>query len=288
MKAGRFVYSVIGVLTLMSVTPSQAFAQHDHGSTLQYPTADQSKKEAALVKVVREATERYRDVRVAEREGFALNFGCVSGSEFGAMGLHYVNMARVGDGVLDPTRPDHRRRLSRARRSVEYAASRRAAAAHGTAVSLLRRAQPLRAAALLHLACVGVERQSDRLVRELAPERFVRRVQGPELMLEVACSRVDGSTRPLRKAGTTSMMGLHGLDRSGHGHRAAELGAASRTAASRFPHVVSSVCGRPARFSAGQLAGGDRQPRGGEARGRRSQARPPHSLLRRRLRRLHS
>jgi hypothetical protein len=106
MKAGRFGYSVIGVLTMMSIAPSPAFAQHDHGSASQYQTADQNKKEAALVQVVREATERYRDVRVAEREGFALNFGCVSGSEFGAMGLHYVNMARVADGVLDPTRPE--------------------------------------------------------------------------------------------------------------------------------------------------------------------------------------
>jgi hypothetical protein len=58
----------------------------------------------ALVRVVREATERFRDVRVAEAEGYALKFGCVSGGEFGAMGLHYVNFPLVLDGELDPTR----------------------------------------------------------------------------------------------------------------------------------------------------------------------------------------
>jgi hypothetical protein len=54
---------------------------------------------------VRDATERFKDVSVAEAEGYALQFGCVSGDDFGAMGLHYVNGALVSGGVLDPTRP---------------------------------------------------------------------------------------------------------------------------------------------------------------------------------------
>ena len=60
----------------------------------------------ALVKVVREATERYRDVSVAEADGYALQFGCVTGEDIVAMGLHYVNRPLVGDGALDPTRPE--------------------------------------------------------------------------------------------------------------------------------------------------------------------------------------
>ena len=48
-----------------------------------------------LVKVVREATWRYRDVNQAEADGYQLLFGCVSGPDDGAMGLHYVNMALV-------------------------------------------------------------------------------------------------------------------------------------------------------------------------------------------------
>ena len=59
-----------------------------------------------LVKTVREATWRYRDVNQAEADGYQLLFGCVSGPDDGAMGLHYVNMALVGDGVLDPRKPE--------------------------------------------------------------------------------------------------------------------------------------------------------------------------------------
>ena len=59
-----------------------------------------------LVKVVREATARFRDVAVAEAEGYSLLFGCVTGPDQGAMGLHYVNLSLVGDGVLDPAKPE--------------------------------------------------------------------------------------------------------------------------------------------------------------------------------------
>jgi len=45
-------------------------------------------------------------VAVAEAEGYALQFGCVSGSDTGAMGMHFVNGSLVGDDVLDPTRPE--------------------------------------------------------------------------------------------------------------------------------------------------------------------------------------
>lgn len=61
---------------------------------------------AGLIQTVREATERYKDVRVAEADGYALMFGCVSGPDSGAMGLHYVNLPLVLDGVLDPSKPE--------------------------------------------------------------------------------------------------------------------------------------------------------------------------------------
>ena len=59
-----------------------------------------------LIWTVREATERFKDVAVAEAEGYSLMFGCVSGPDSGAMGLHYVNLPLVLDGVLDPTKPE--------------------------------------------------------------------------------------------------------------------------------------------------------------------------------------
>ena len=60
----------------------------------------------SLLNTVREATERFKDVSVAEAEGYSLMFGCVSGPDSGAMGLHYVNLSLVGDNVLDPARPE--------------------------------------------------------------------------------------------------------------------------------------------------------------------------------------
>jgi hypothetical protein len=61
---------------------------------------------SAFVKTVRAATARFRDVAQAEAEGYHLHFGCVSDEDDGAMGLHYVNMDLVGDGALDPERPE--------------------------------------------------------------------------------------------------------------------------------------------------------------------------------------
>ena len=40
-------------------------------------------KAGALIKAVRESTERFRDVAAAENEGYALMFGCVSGPATG-------------------------------------------------------------------------------------------------------------------------------------------------------------------------------------------------------------
>src|SRR5262245_28688454 len=69
--------------------------------------ADEQKQHTGeLVRTVRDATRRFRDVNVAMAEGYQLLFGCVSGPDDGAMGLHYVNLELVADGVLDPRRPE--------------------------------------------------------------------------------------------------------------------------------------------------------------------------------------
>jgi hypothetical protein len=93
------------VLALASVLPPQARGDHHN---LQAATSTQHTRKPAgeFVKLVRRATERFKDVAMAEAEGYQLLFGCVSGGDVGAMGLHYVNMALVGDGVLEPERPE--------------------------------------------------------------------------------------------------------------------------------------------------------------------------------------
>jgi hypothetical protein len=100
-------HSVAGVLVLMSFWLSSVMAQSDHSQAAAAPAgADQKAKASALVKVVREATKRFHDVAVAEDEGYILKFGCVSGSDYGAMGMHFVNFPLVMDGELDATRPE--------------------------------------------------------------------------------------------------------------------------------------------------------------------------------------
>ncbi len=106
MNAGRFAkalgVAVLGIMaggdgaSIRAATP----ADHDHAS------AAQKDKTNALVATVRDATERFKDVAVAEAEGYQLQFGCVSGGDSGAMGLHYVNGPLVMDGELDATRPE--------------------------------------------------------------------------------------------------------------------------------------------------------------------------------------
>ena len=104
MTVRRFVSSVAGSLALTALLPSLPHSQPTHAQTL--TSQHLGTQAGALVKVVREATERFRDVKVAEGEGYALAFGCVSGGDYGAMGLHYVNFPLVLDGALDPTRPE--------------------------------------------------------------------------------------------------------------------------------------------------------------------------------------
>ena len=55
--------------------------------------------------MVRESTERFKDVAEAEREGYALSFGCVSGPDQGAMGLHFINMDLVVKGIINTEKP---------------------------------------------------------------------------------------------------------------------------------------------------------------------------------------
>jgi hypothetical protein len=98
---------IIAMVLLTGVAPGRALAQdHAHATTVQHESREQRNKRNALVKVVQDATARFWDVSAAEDEDYHLMFGCVTGSDWGAMGLHYVNMELVKDGELDPTRPE--------------------------------------------------------------------------------------------------------------------------------------------------------------------------------------
>lgn len=99
--AKQFTHPLLAFL-LLGICPAGLLAQtgHAHAANPQLNAA-----QGDLVKAIRESTAKYKDVSAAEADGYSLLFGCVTGPDSGAMGLHYVNMSLVGSGVIDPTRP---------------------------------------------------------------------------------------------------------------------------------------------------------------------------------------
>ncbi|HSC46058.1 MAG TPA: hypothetical protein VLC94_09515 [Candidatus Acidoferrum sp.] len=109
-KVSAFAYRGVwpSLLLALSAWAPLVMAQDGHAHATppqQELTAEQKSQQSALIKIVREATERFKDVAQAEREGYALSFGCVSGPDQGAMGLHFINSGLVMKGAIDPTAP---------------------------------------------------------------------------------------------------------------------------------------------------------------------------------------
>lgn len=102
------VQSLIGLALLIAgVVCALAQDAHSQMPALHQELATEQKSQAsALLKIVRGSTERFKDVSAAEVEGHALQFGCVSGPDSGAMGHHYINGAIVSRGELDSTHTD--------------------------------------------------------------------------------------------------------------------------------------------------------------------------------------
>ena len=84
---------------------ADATASHQESAAPQRSGADKGPA-GDLVRAVRDSTRRFKNVEQAKAEGYLLMFGCVSGPDDGAMGLHYVNLELVGDPALDPSRPE--------------------------------------------------------------------------------------------------------------------------------------------------------------------------------------
>ena len=102
----QYALVALAIATVLTL-PSQAQDSQSNPSTMNHQmVSNQNNRQAgALIRIVRQATARFKDVSVAESEGYQLQFGCVSGPDAGAMGLHFVNGAIVASGVLDATRP---------------------------------------------------------------------------------------------------------------------------------------------------------------------------------------
>jgi len=108
-RFARKAQYAVAAAVFMTVCPWSMPAQDDHAhmTTAQEQEAalDAQTNANTLLKVVRDATEKYKDVAAAKAAGYVLQFGCVTGEDTVAMGLHYINPNIVNSGVLDPTRP---------------------------------------------------------------------------------------------------------------------------------------------------------------------------------------
>jgi hypothetical protein len=107
---GRLATAAAVAITLVGISVPRAAAQSEHADKTT-AAKELSPAQGELLKIVRESTERFKDVAVADGEGYKLLFGCVTGPDAGAMGLHYVKMPFVQnppmtpDGKIDATRP---------------------------------------------------------------------------------------------------------------------------------------------------------------------------------------
>ena len=94
----RFYCSLLIIgLTMLLSTP-RILAQQTNDAAQGPP--------ALLVQEVRSATAQFLNVNNARQAGYGPAFGCVSGPDHGAMGIHYVNGGLVGDGELDVAHPE--------------------------------------------------------------------------------------------------------------------------------------------------------------------------------------
>ena len=102
----RLAVSILGAAMLAGLTGARLLAHDGHTQAAAAQATTQKADINALVAVVREVTEPYKNVAVADAAGYKLQFGCVSGPDFGAMGLHYVNFPLVIDGLIDARQPE--------------------------------------------------------------------------------------------------------------------------------------------------------------------------------------
>ena len=100
---GLFAHAAIAAVVLTGTHGVAAAQTHDnHAPSIQKA----GPQDGALVAAVRDATEKYRHVSDAVKAGYGLLFGCVSGGDYGAMGLHFVKGDLVGDGEIDVNNPE--------------------------------------------------------------------------------------------------------------------------------------------------------------------------------------
>jgi hypothetical protein len=87
------------LLVPLAAAQNTTTAEHVHGDF-------EHRAPAQLVEIVRNATQQYANVNSATAAKYQPLFGCVTGPDHGAMGIHYINLALFGDGEIDATHPE--------------------------------------------------------------------------------------------------------------------------------------------------------------------------------------
>jgi hypothetical protein len=107
-RVTRLFALTFGVIAMIGSWSTAGAQSHEaHGAAAESRQQRHHGDQGPLVKAVREATKNFDKVDEAVRQGYQLQFGCVSGGEFGAMGLHFVNFDKVFDeGTLDVANPE--------------------------------------------------------------------------------------------------------------------------------------------------------------------------------------
>lgn len=97
-RRSHFTLLCAALLSGVTVTPpalaQNAMAGMDHDAPVS----------ARLVQTVQDATRKYLNVNNATGAGYAPFLGCVTGPDYGAMGIHYVNGALL-NGALNADQP---------------------------------------------------------------------------------------------------------------------------------------------------------------------------------------
>jgi hypothetical protein len=99
----KFITRTLSLALLHSMIVAAPLLAAD--KTNHHMAAHEQTASSTLVQAVRNGTRQFIDVNNATAAGYGPFLGCVSGTDHGAMGIHYVNPTLLGNLTLDPTQP---------------------------------------------------------------------------------------------------------------------------------------------------------------------------------------
>jgi hypothetical protein len=101
----KWITTQLGVTALGALFTANA-AMADNSASQAQLLQHHKPPSSELIRKVKDATRRFWDINQAYAEGYVEKFGCVSGSDSGAMGVHLVRFDLVFDPALDASKPE--------------------------------------------------------------------------------------------------------------------------------------------------------------------------------------